>query len=748
MNWTPGPSKYRSTGTESKPTPPAGERPAGGRAVLSPVAQSVVEQARKFAAANDRSGPSGEDLLISLFILGLAESPFLQVLKTAAVSANDMRAALLALGHEREDETYERRVQLEGLSTRFWESLLDASEDLIDCCDLAAGLLASDYLSAEARYLLTDSGLTLDLFLAAGESFYDYASIGDEPERVERALSAPPLGFTVIAEDLPALVGRKAITAQIAACFGAGEQVLVVGPYGCGKDLTARTAAAASGRLAVHVRAEELAAIKPYERYEVLAALVRYLRESGGGLVLTDLDAPALALSAMPEIDVPLIVTMRDQHAVLPIATDTATAFVLTALDGAAALDALMAWNRDPGHPLVEPSQLPSAIELAGTYLGSDEALPGSAITLIRAASAPTKEHKNAPITRENLEEAVCYLTGLPLALVSAQERHKLSTFGERLEQRLIGQRAAIAAVSGAIVRRQLAIGERTRPVGSFLFVGPTGVGKTELARILAIELFGSADNLVRFDMAEFFNHHEIARLIGSPPGYVGSDRDGQLIGAIKKHRHGVLLLDEIEKADSHLYDFFLGALDYGIVSAANSGEKVSLREWVIIFTSNVGSGDGAAARGRHSLGFSASGDDPVRRSAAARSAAIKDHFVSRPEFVNRLDAIVEFEDLAASELAAILALHFDAYAAEFASIGMRLCLGPALAGQMVEAALRSGMGARELVTRQFHTCVEDRVNAALLAGMYQRGASYMLELKDGGLPALVRQADLSDRHH
>jgi MoxR-like ATPase len=717
--------------------------------VLTPVAQTVVNQARKFATSNGRSLPSGEDLLISLFILGLAETPFLNVLQSAAVSANDMRAALLSLEHEREEETFERRATLEERSAHFWESLMGSSEDLVDCCDLVAGLLTSEYLSNEARYLLTDSGLTLDLFLAASESFYDYASIGDGPERPERALCAPPLGFTVIAEDLPVLYGRETIAAEIAACFHVGEQVLIAGPYGCGKDLTARTAAAASGRLAVHVRAEELAAIEPSGRYEALAALVRYLREAGGGLVLTDLDAPALSTTAIPEIDVPLIVTVRDEHAALPIATDTWTTFVLNGLDAQAALGALEAWNREPSHPLVDPNQLAGAIELAGTYLGSDEALPGSAIGLIRAASAPVKDHKSEPIGREHLEEAVCYLTGLPLALVSAQERHKLSTFGERLGQHLIGQRAAIAAVSGAIVRRQLAIGERTRPVGSFLFVGPTGVGKTELARVLAIEMFGSAEALVRFDMAEFFDKYEISRLIGSPPGYIGSDKDGQLISAIKKRPHGVLLLDEIEKADNRLYDFFLGALDYGVVTAANNGEKVSLREWVIIFTSNIGSGEGAAARGKHTLGFSADGENPTQRSAAARAAAIKSHFSSRPEFVNRLDAIVEFEDLAQDELAAILALRFNAYAAEFDSIGMHLALGPALAAQMVSAASSSGMGARDLVTRQFNLCVEDRVNAALLAGMYMRGARYIIEIdQSDGLPTLTRQAAPNRGHH
>jgi ATP-dependent Clp protease ATP-binding subunit ClpC len=241
--------------------------------------------------------------------------------------------------------------------------------------------------------------------------------------------------------------------------------------------------------------------------------------------------------------------------------------------------------------------------------------------------------------------------------------------------------------------------------------------------------------------MAEFFDRHEVARLIGSPPGYVGSNKDGQLIEALKKHRHGVLLLDEIEKADNYLYDFFLGALDYGVITASNSGEKVSLQEWVIIFTSNTGSGEGEMARAKHALGFLAAGDDPMARAGLARRAAIKSHFAARPEFVNRLDAIVEFEDLAAGDLAEILRLRFRDYAAEFAGIGLRLRLGPILADQMVKAALASGMGARELVTRQFAARVEDRVSAGLLAGMYQRGAHFLIEADPGsGLSSLVRE--------
>jgi hypothetical protein len=740
VNWQPSSPRPNLTGSgarylsgpveRSLPV----ERSNTGRAVLTPVAETVVNQARKFASSNGRALPSGEDLLISMFILGLAETPFLQVLKAAEVSANDMRAALLALKHERAEETFEHRARLEDRSARFWASLPSSDEDPLDCCDLAAGLLTSEYLSSEARYLLTDSGLTLDLFLAAGQSYYDPDLLADRPER---AFLAPPLGFTVRAEDLPVLVGREVISAEIAARFGAGEQMLIAGPYGCGKELTARTAAAASGRPAIHVRAEELAALEPANRYGDLAVLVRYLREAGGGLVLTDLDSPALASLAMPEIDIPLIVTVREAQASLPIAGEDWTVFHLSALAGDEALAALEAWNDEPTHPLVESAQLACAVELAGTYLGEEEALPGSAVNLIRAA-----EPKSCgPITREGLEEAVCLLTGLPLALVSAEERHKLSTFGERLGERLIAQRSAIAAVSGAIVRRQLAIGERTRPIGSFLFVGPTGVGKTELARILAQELFGSADDLIRFDMAEFFDRHEVARLIGSPPGYVGSNKDGQLVEALKKHHHGVLLLDEIEKADNYLYDFFLGALDYGVVTASNSGEKVSLAEWVIIFTSNIGSGEGEMARGKHALGFLAAGDDPSARAGLARSSAIKRHFASRPEFVNRLDAIVEFEDLAAGDLAEILRLRFADYAAEFAGIGLHLRLGPILADQMVQAALASGLGARDLVKRQFNVRVEDRVSAALLAGLYRRGAHFLIEADPlSGVSALVRE--------
>ena len=148
------------------------------------------------------------------------------------------------------------------------------------------------------------------------------------------------------------------------------------------------------------------------------------------------------------------------------------------------------------------------------------------------------------------------------------EDRRRQQAGQSDLEVSARGQRSAVETVASSIVRRSLTVGKRTRTIGSFLFVGPTGVGKTELARVLTTDLFGSTDFLVRFDMAEFFDHHEIARLIGSPPGYVGSQKDGQLIEAVKKRGRGVLLLDEIEKADHRLYDFFLGGLDYGVITA------------------------------------------------------------------------------------------------------------------------------------------------------------------------------------
>jgi MoxR-like ATPase len=345
-------------------------------------------------------------------------------------------------------------------------------------------------------------------------------------------------------------------------------------------------------------------------------------------------------------------------------------------------------------------------------------------------------------ISEQQLKRAVCTLTNLPLAIVCEKERRRVASLETRLANQLIGQTAAVKTVAAAIKRRQLAFGPSTRPIGAFLFVGPTGVGKTELAKILAREIYGSEAALVRFDMAEFYDDHEIARLIGSPPGYLGSDKDGQLIKALKNQPRGVLLLDEIEKADHRLYDFFLGAFDYGVVTASNSGEAVSLRDWIIIMTSNIGSAEGQRARNGGTLGFSPQQTDAESRALSARSLAIKKHFELRPEFINRLDAIVEFKDLSYEEMNIILSLHFETYADLHRRAGLHLELGPRLREKMVRAALSSGLGARELVKRQFDTLIVDTFTETLLAGGYYNGAIYQFEVAADNQQILVNRLD------
>ena len=345
-------------------------------------------------------------------------------------------------------------------------------------------------------------------------------------------------------------------------------------------------------------------------------------------------------------------------------------------------------------------------------------------------------------ISERQLKRAVCTLTNLPLAIVCDQERGRVASLESRLSNHLIGQAGAIKTVAAAIKRRQLAFGPSSRPIAAFLFVGPTGVGKTELAKILAQEIYGSETALVRFDMAEFYDDHEIARLIGSPPGYLGSNEDGQLIKALKNRHNGVLLLDEIEKADHRLYDFFLGAFDYGVVTASNSGEAVSLRDWIIIMTSNIGSAEGQKARNGGTLGFSAQQQDAEGRALSARTLAIKKHFELRPEFINRLDAIVEFKDLSYEEMDTILGLHFETYADLHRRAGLYLELGPRLREKMVRAALTSGLGARELVKRQFDTLIVDTFTETLLAGGYCNGAIYQFELASDAQNVLVNRLD------
>lgn len=347
---------------------------------------------------------------------------------------------------------------------------------------------------------------------------------------------------------------------------------------------------------------------------------------------------------------------------------------------------------------------------------------------------------------RDQIEAATAAIAGLPTALVSSARLTALRGLSGRMAGRIIGQQRPIDVVSDSVLRSALALGKRKRPIGVYLFVGPTGVGKTELARALAIEHFGSEDALVRFDMGLYQEHHEALKLTGAPPSYVGHDAGGQLFTAFGPDRQGawtqtkhaaVLLLDEFEKANSSIHDLFLAAFDCGTV-VGSKGEVLDLRDCIVIMTSNIGVRDATFSVNKGRLGFGGeNGRDRAAEASAIRSGAVRTAFA--PEFLNRVDAVVEFSDLSRDELAAILDLKVADYATVLAGAGIHLSVGPAIRGRMVDEAVASKMGARDLVLRQFAACVEDPVTKALADDLYQRGATFEIE-DAAGVPTLVRR--------
>lgn len=257
------------------------------------------------------------------------------------------------------------------------------------------------------------------------------------------------------------------------------------------------------------------------------------------------------------------------------------------------------------------------------------------------------QKNEKATIDADDIAEVVTLWTGIPANAVTADESRKLSELEARLRQRIVGQDEAISSLTAAIRRGRLGISDPRRPIGSFIFAGPSGVGKTELCRVLADELFGSRNFLVRFDMSEYMEKHSVSRLIGSPPGYVGYDDGGQLTEHVRRMPYCVLLFDEIEKAHPDIFNLFLQILEDGVLTDSQ-GRRVNFRNTVIVMTSNLG----AQYREKNSIGF----DPTAGRTEDGEKKRIHDAVEGafRPEFINRLDGIIVFNRLGDAEVTAI----------------------------------------------------------------------------------------------
>jgi ATP-dependent Clp protease ATP-binding subunit ClpB len=325
-------------------------------------------------------------------------------------------------------------------------------------------------------------------------------------------------------------------------------------------------------------------------------------------------------------------------------------------------------------------------------------------------------------VTEEEVAEIVSRWTGIPVTRLVEGEREKLLRLDEILHERVVGQDEAVRLVADAILRARSGIKDPRRPIGSFIFLGPTGVGKTELAKTLAQTLFDSEENIIRIDMSEYMERHNVSRLIGAPPGYVGYEEGGQLTEAVRRKPYSVLLFDEIEKAHHDVFNVLLQILDDGRVTDSQ-GRTVDFKNTVIIMTSNIGS--------HHLLDGVTSAGEITERAREAVLRELRSHF--RPEFLNRVDDIVLFKPLTLPEIERIVELQTEDLRRRLADRGIRLELAERAREYVARQGFDPVYGARPLKRFLQHE-LESKIARALIAGEVQDGALLRVDVKDGHL--------------
>ena len=339
-------------------------------------------------------------------------------------------------------------------------------------------------------------------------------------------------------------------------------------------------------------------------------------------------------------------------------------------------------------------------------------------------------EESETPIVDENvIRDVISKMTGIPVSRLGGEEAQKLLHLGDEIKQRVIGQDQAVDAIVKSIRRSRAGIRNNKRPMGSFLFLGPTGVGKTELAKVLSKELFGSEDSLIRIDMSEYMEKHSVSRLIGAPPGYVGfEDGSGQLSEKVRKHPYSVVLLDEIEKAHPDIYNLLLQILDDGILTDSY-GRKINFKNTIIIMTSNAG-----AREVRHSsgMGFTKMGetDDYERMETAIREEVKR---VFSPEFLNRIDEQIVFRALSKHDLVSVVDIQMGFLQKNLSDRGILLEMNQEAKEFIVNHNYDASLGARP-IRRSIQNLVEDEIAEGLLLGTMMDFSTIYVSVENGKL--------------
>jgi len=330
-------------------------------------------------------------------------------------------------------------------------------------------------------------------------------------------------------------------------------------------------------------------------------------------------------------------------------------------------------------------------------------------------------------IDAEDIADIVSRWTGIPVSKMLQSERQKLLGIEDELHKRVIGQHEAVSAVSEAVKRSRAGMGDEKRPIGSFIFLGPTGVGKTELARTLAEYLFDDEDSLIRIDMSEYMESHNVSRLVGAPPGYVGYEEGGQLTEAVRRKPFSVVLLDEIEKAHPDVFNILLQILDDGRLTDSK-GHTVNFKNTIIIMTSNIG----AHLIQTEMEKMDGAGRDAVLSGLHDKLFQLLKQQV-RPEFLNRIDEIILFTPLSREDLRHIVLVQFDRIRATAMRQRISMEITPEALDWLADAGFDPAFGARPL-KRVMQRKITNRLSEMILSGTVQEGDSVLVRMTEGEL--------------
>jgi ATP-dependent Clp protease ATP-binding subunit ClpC len=349
-------------------------------------------------------------------------------------------------------------------------------------------------------------------------------------------------------------------------------------------------------------------------------------------------------------------------------------------------------------------------------------------------ASSPT-------VTADDIAEVVSMWTGVPVMQIAQEESERLLQMEDEIRSFIIGQDEAIESISKAVRRARAGLKDPRRPIGSFIFLGPTGVGKTELTKALARFLFGSEEALIQLDMSEFMERHTVSRMVGAPPGYVGYEEAGQLTEALRRRPYSIVVFDEIEKAHPDAHNMLLQIMEEGHLSDAR-GHKVDFRNAIIVMTSNVGAEE---IRRQTSIGFSMKRDEEVEEQRSyddmrkKLTESLRKRF--RPEFINRVDSVIIFRALSKSDIAEIVELELNKVSERLEEHAIKLEASPAALEKLAELGYDPEMGARPL-RRVIQAKVEDALSDSLLAGTFEDCETILVDYDEGEDDIVLRRAE------